>query len=119
MSTDEKEGTSVKRRGRPRKRPNVPGKKLFEDHSSSDEESISASEQDAHDDEGKQEEEDEDAPLIHSIRASSKLRSLGASREENKGQTRTGSSSKAADNISASRTSGMKRSTFSRIAQLE
>lgn len=103
---DEKEGTAVRRRGRPRKRPNISGKKLFEEHSSSDdEESISASEQDAQD-EGKQEEEDEDAPLIHSIRSSSKLRSLGASREENKGQTRTGSSSNATDKISASRTSG-------------
>ncbi|KAF7818257.1 sister-chromatid cohesion protein 3 [Senna tora] len=104
---DEKEGTSVRRRGRPRKRPNIPGKKLFDEHSSSDDEdSISASEQEDAQDEERKQEEDEDAPLIHSIRSSSKLRSLGASREENKGQTRTGSSGRATENISASRTSG-------------
>ncbi|KAJ1392728.1 Stromalin conservative domain [Sesbania bispinosa] len=85
---DEKEGVSVRRRGRPRKRQNIPGKKLFDEHSSSeDEDSISASEQDAQDDGGRQEEDDEDAPLIQSIRSSSKLRSLGVSREESKGQT--------------------------------
>ncbi|CAJ2632128.1 unnamed protein product [Trifolium pratense] len=93
---DEKEGVSVKRRGRPRKMQNMAGKKLFNDHSSSeDDDSISSSE-----------EEDEDAPLIHSIRRSSKLRSLGLSREGSKGQTKTGNSVGAVDNISASRTSG-------------
>ena len=45
--------------------------------------------------------------MINSIR-SSKLRSLRLSREENKGQTRTGDSERAADNLAASRTSGMK-----------
>lgn len=95
---DEKEGVSVKRRGRPRKMQNIPGKKLFNDHSSSeDEDSISASEE---------EEEDEDVPLIHSIRRLSKSRLLGLSREESKGQTKTGNSVGAVDNISASRTSG-------------
>ncbi|WJX79682.1 peptidyl-prolyl cis-trans isomerase precursor, variant 2 [Trifolium repens] len=95
---DEKEGVSVKRRGRPRKLQNIAGKKLFNDHSSSeDEDSISSSE----------EEDDEDAPLIHSIRRSSKLRSLGLSREGSKGQTKTGNSVGAVDNISASRTSGI------------
>ncbi|PNX71753.1 sister-chromatide cohesion protein [Trifolium pratense] len=75
---------------------NMAGKKLFNDHSSSeDDDSISSSE-----------EEDEDAPLIHSIRRSSKLRSLGLSREGSKGQTKTGNSVGAVDNISASRTSG-------------
>ncbi|KAL4603123.1 hypothetical protein ACB092_10G103000 [Castanea dentata] len=105
---DEKEGVSVRRRGRPRKRRNIEGKRLFDEHNSSeDEDSISAYDQeDAQDEEEKQdEEEEEDAPLINSIR-SSKLRSLRLSREENKGQTRTGDSERAADNLAASRTSG-------------
>ncbi|KAK7337377.1 hypothetical protein VNO77_17946 [Canavalia gladiata] len=102
---DEKEGVSVRRRGRPRKRQNVPGKKLFDEQSSSEEESISASEQDAQDEGGRQEEDDEDAPLINSIR-SSKLRSLGVSREESKFQSKAGNSMRSTDNISASRTSG-------------
>ncbi|KAK4558523.1 hypothetical protein RGQ29_008026 [Quercus rubra] len=105
---DEKEGISVRRRGRPRKRRNIEGKRLFDEHNSSeDEDSISAYDQeDAQDEEEKQdEEEEEDAPLINSIR-SSKLRSLRLSREENKGQTRTGDSERAADNLAASRTSG-------------
>ncbi|RVX20901.1 Sister-chromatid cohesion protein 3 [Vitis vinifera] len=51
---DEKEGTSVRRRGRPRKRRNIQGKKLFDDHSSSEEDSISASDEDARDDEERQ-----------------------------------------------------------------
>jgi len=103
--SDEKEGVSVRRRGRPRKRQNIPGKKLFDDQSSSeDEDSISAYEQDAQDEGRRHEEEDEDAPLINSIR-SSKLRSLGVSREESKAQT--GNSSRATDNLSASRTSGI------------
>ncbi|XP_061366461.1 sister-chromatid cohesion protein 3 [Gastrolobium bilobum] len=104
---DEKEGVSVRRRGRPRKRQNITGKKLFDEQSSSeDEDSISVFEQDAQDEGGRQEEDDEDAPLIHSIRSSSKLRSLGVSREESKSQTKTGSSVRATDNLSASRTSG-------------
>jgi hypothetical protein len=57
---------------------NIPGKKLFNDHSSS---------------------EDEDSI--------SKSRLLGLSREESKGQTKTGNSVGAVDNISASRTSGI------------
>ncbi|TKY61845.1 Sister-chromatid cohesion protein 3 [Spatholobus suberectus] len=103
---DEKEGGAVRRRGRPRKRQNIQGKKLFDEQSSSeDEDSISAYEQDAQD-EGRRLEDDEDAPLIHSIRSSSKLRSLGVSREESKVQTKTGNSVRATDNLSASRTSG-------------
>uniref|UniRef100_A0A2N9GJR5 SCD domain-containing protein n=1 Tax=Fagus sylvatica TaxID=28930 RepID=A0A2N9GJR5_FAGSY len=105
---DEKEGVSVRRRGRPRKQRNIEGKRLFDEHNSSEEEdSISASDrEDAQDEEEKQdEEEEEDAPLIRSIR-SSKLRSLRLSREENKGQTRTGDSGRATDNLAASRTSG-------------
>ncbi|KAJ1390703.1 Stromalin conservative domain [Sesbania bispinosa] len=102
-----KKGFLLDEGGRPRKRQNIPGKKLFDEHSSSeDEDSISASEQDAQDDRGRQEEDDEDAPLIQSIRSSSKLRSLGVSREESKGQTKAGNSVRATDNLSASRTSG-------------
>ncbi|XP_042433098.1 sister-chromatid cohesion protein 3-like [Zingiber officinale] len=71
---DEKEGNLPKRRGRPRKAMNVEGKRLFDGHESSEEDSISGSEQDDQD-----EEEDEEAqqPLIHTFRASaSKLRSM-------------------------------------------
>ncbi|KAH8489459.1 hypothetical protein H0E87_024907 [Populus deltoides] len=94
---DEKER---RRSGRPRKRRNIEGKRLFDEESSSEEEdSISGSDrEDAHDEEEKQdEEEEEEAPLIHSIRSSSKLRSLKLSRDENKGQRK---------GVSASRTSG-------------
>ncbi|KAJ8748414.1 hypothetical protein K2173_003051 [Erythroxylum novogranatense] len=74
--TDEKDRPSVRRRGRPRKRRNIEGKRLFDGHGSSEEEdSISASDQE--DEEEKQEdEEEEEAPLIHSLRPSSRLRSL-------------------------------------------
>lgn len=97
---DEKEGNSTRRRGRPRKKHNIQGKRLFDEQSTSEEEeSISASDhEDVHDEE-KQDEEDEEVPLIHSIRSSSKLRSLRISREEKKG-TSTG---KAAGNVSTSR----------------
>jgi cohesin complex subunit SA-1/2 len=70
---------------------------LFDEESSSEEEdSISGSDrEDAHDEEEKQEEEEEEeAPLIHSIRSSSKLRSLKLSRDENKGQRKGGSASR-------------------------
>ncbi|XAR61268.1 hypothetical protein NMG60_11034916 [Bertholletia excelsa] len=103
---DEREGTTVRRRGRPPKRPNLQGKKLFDDHGSSEEEdSISVSDQDAQDDEQHEEEEDE-APLIRSLKSASKLRSLKVSREENKGQRRAGDSGRATENVAASRTSG-------------
>ena len=52
------------------------------------------------------EEEEEEAPLIHSIRSSAKLRSLRVSREENKGQTNPGDSGRATDTVAASGTSG-------------
>ncbi|KAJ0113315.1 hypothetical protein Patl1_01119 [Pistacia atlantica] len=70
---DEKEGATVKRRGRPRKRQNIEGKRLFEEHSSSEEEdSISASDQEvAREEEKQDDDEEEDAPLIHSIRPDS------------------------------------------------
>ncbi|KAK9139477.1 hypothetical protein Scep_009158 [Stephania cephalantha] len=74
----------LRRRGRPRKQQNIQGKKLFEEHVSSEEESISGSEHDAEDQE--EEEEEEEAPLIHSIRSSSKLRSLRVQRQESKDQ---------------------------------
>ncbi|CAK7348957.1 unnamed protein product [Dovyalis caffra] len=84
-----------RRGGRPRKRRNIEGKRLFDEDSSSEEQdSISGSDQE--DEEEKQDEEEEEEPLIHSLKSSSKLRSLKLSRE-NKGQ-RTG--------VSASRTSG-------------
>ncbi|VFQ77702.1 unnamed protein product [Cuscuta campestris] len=81
---DEKEGMSVKRRGRPRKKQNLQGKKLFDepDSSEDDEDSISESEQDA------DEEEEEEVPLIHSMRSASRLKSLNISREQ-KGHTNT------------------------------
>ncbi|KAE9585307.1 hypothetical protein Lalb_Chr25g0287581 [Lupinus albus] len=99
---EEGEGVSVRRRGRPRNPQNMEGKKLFDDQSSSDDEdSISEYEKDVHDEEEREEEDDEDVPLIHSIKSFSKLRSL-----RNKGQTKAGTSVRAADDLSASRTSG-------------
>lgn len=83
----------MRRRGRPRKRRNLEGKRLFDEHGASEEDdSISASDrEDAQEEEEKQdEEEEEEAPLIHSLRPSSKLRSLRVSRDESKGQTKTG-----------------------------
>ncbi|KAK6940896.1 STAG protein, partial [Dillenia turbinata] len=108
LVSDEKEGTSKRRRGRPRKRHNLQGKKLFDEQgSSAEEDSISGSEQDAQD----EEEEEEEAPLIHSIRSSAKLRTLKVSRPENRSQSRFGDSEVAADNITASRTSGAIQNT--------
>ncbi|KAK1561092.1 hypothetical protein Q3G72_034335 [Acer saccharum] len=109
VNQDEKEGNTVRRRGRPRKRQNMEGKRLFDEHGSSEEDdSISASDQeDAQDQEEKQDEEEEDeAPLIHSLKSSAKLKSLRVAREENKLQTKTGTSRRATDNLAASRTSG-------------
>ncbi|XP_009761977.1 sister-chromatid cohesion protein 3 isoform X2 [Nicotiana tabacum] len=75
---DGKEGSAMRRRGRPPKRQNLQGKKLFNKHTSSeDEESICGSDQDA--DEEKQDDEEE-VPLIQSIKSSSKLRSLKTSK---------------------------------------
>lgn len=103
---DEKEGTIARRRGRPRKRQNIEGKRLFEQHSSSEEEdSISTSDQEDVRGEGDKEDEEEDnTPLIHSLKSSSKLRSLRVSREENSGQSRIGASGRATDNLAASST---------------
>ncbi|XP_038682109.1 sister-chromatid cohesion protein 3 isoform X3 [Tripterygium wilfordii] len=88
---DEKEVSIARRRGRPRKQQKIEGKRLFDEHSSSEEEdSISASDQEDAQDEQKQgEEEEEEAPLIQSLRVSSKLRSLRVSREDSKNQGRS------------------------------
>lgn len=103
---DGKEGTTVRRRGRPRKQQNLQGKKLFDEQSSSEEEdSISGSDQDAGVEE-KQEEDEEDAPLIHSLRASSKLRSLRVSKEDKRGQTKTVDGGRATEELATPKTSG-------------
>ncbi|KAJ0975649.1 hypothetical protein J5N97_017614 [Dioscorea zingiberensis] len=83
---DEKEGIVVRRRGRPRKDANLQGKKLFEQPDSSEEDSISASENGQDDDED-EDEDDEQQPLIHTFRSSvSKLRSMRVQRQEANGQ---------------------------------
>ncbi|XP_062087056.1 sister-chromatid cohesion protein 3-like isoform X2 [Humulus lupulus] len=88
---DEKEGTFARRRGRPRKQQNVQGKRLFDEHNTSEEEdSISNSDHENVQDE----DEEENIPIINSIR-SSKLRSLRASKEASKSQTMTGDSARA------------------------
>ncbi|KAL5701477.1 peptidyl-prolyl cis-trans isomerase precursor [Ranunculus cassubicifolius] len=75
---DENERSSVRSRGRPRKRANVRGKKLFDGQSSSGEESISGSDREAED------EDDEEAPLINTLKSasSSKLRNLRLQRQQ-------------------------------------
>ncbi|KAG4120112.1 hypothetical protein ERO13_D11G123600v2 [Gossypium hirsutum] len=79
---DEKEWTTTRQRGRPRKRQNIEGRRLFDEHGSSDEEdSINTSDQEDAQVEG--DEEDDNAPLIHSLKSTSKLRSLRVSRQEN------------------------------------
>ncbi|KAM6558472.1 hypothetical protein CsatA_027711 [Cannabis sativa] len=96
---DEKEGGFVKRRGRPRKQQNVQGKKLFDEHSASEEEdSISNSD---HENAQDEEDEEENIPLINSIR-SSKLRSLKASKNASKSQTRTSDSARAKESLNFS-----------------
>lgn len=102
---DGKEGTTVRRRGRPRKQQNLPGKRLFDEQSSSEEDSISGSDQDAGVDE-KQEDDEEDAPLIHSLRASSKLRSLRISKEDKRSHTKTVDGGRAPEELATPKTSG-------------
>ncbi|KAL8090435.1 hypothetical protein AgCh_039773 [Apium graveolens] len=104
---DDKPGTSMKRRGRPRKKDNIHGKKLFDEQISSEEEDP-ISVDDHNDQDEEEEEEEEEAPLIHSLRASQKLKSLRVSREERKGRTSTGNSGLVIENLAASRTSGMR-----------
>ncbi|KAF8006570.1 hypothetical protein BT93_K0772 [Corymbia citriodora subsp. variegata] len=101
---EEKEGVTVRRRGRPRKQRNVQGKRLFDGHSSGEEEDvISSSDQEDGQDEKQDEDEDDEAPLIHAIRSSSKLRSLRVSRNDSRSQNRLGDSSRAPDDLTASR----------------
>ncbi|KAI3425528.1 SCD domain-containing protein [Psidium guajava] len=101
---EEKEGVSVRRRGRPRKQRNVQGKRLFDGHSSGEEEdSIGSSDHEDGQDEKQDEDEDDEAPLIHAIRSSSKLRSLRVSRDDSKSQNRLGDSSRVPDDSTASR----------------
>ncbi|PIA39433.1 hypothetical protein AQUCO_02600110v1 [Aquilegia coerulea] len=93
---------SARRRGRPRNQRNLQGRKLFEEQSSS-EESISASDHEVQEDE----EDDEEIPLIHSLRSSSKLRSLRLQRQHSRDQARSGDSGRASqDDLAASRMSG-------------
>lgn len=75
---DEKDGATVRRRGRPRKSRNIEGKRLFDENNSSEEEPISDPDQE----DAQDEEDDENAPLIHSLK-SSRLRSSKTPREEN------------------------------------
>ncbi|KQJ87493.1 hypothetical protein BRADI_4g11510v3 [Brachypodium distachyon] len=79
---EEKEEKPVKRRGRPRKVREEPARNLFEEHNSSDEESVSDSDQRGH---GGDDDDDDDAfnqPLINTFRPSaSKLRSLKVSQQ--------------------------------------
>ncbi|GMI66557.1 sister-chromatid cohesion protein 3, SISTER-CHROMATID COHESION PROTEIN 3 [Hibiscus trionum] len=82
---DEKELTTARRRGRPRKRQNIEGRRLFDEHNSSEEEdSINISDQE--DAQVEEDEEEDNAPLIHSLKSSAKLRSLRVSRQENRGK---------------------------------
>ncbi|GMJ09154.1 sister-chromatid cohesion protein 3, SISTER-CHROMATID COHESION PROTEIN 3 [Hibiscus trionum] len=62
---DEKEWTPARRRGPPRKRRNIEGRRLFDEHNSSEEEdSIHTSDQ-----EDAEVEEEDNAPLIHSLKS--------------------------------------------------
>lgn len=82
---DEKEGNKPKRRrGRPRKARNLQGKKLFDEQGSSEEDSISEPDQEDQDEEEEVEDEEQELPLIHSLRSSSKLRSLKVSQQESR-----------------------------------
>ncbi|XVF72517.1 hypothetical protein PTKIN_Ptkin12aG0127600 [Pterospermum kingtungense] len=78
---DEKEGPTARRRGRPRKRRNIEGKRLFDEHSSSEEDDAISDPEDAQGEGDKDDDEEDNAPLIHSLKSSSKLRSLRVSRE--------------------------------------
>lgn len=98
---DEREGTSVKRRGRPTKKQHTEGKKLFDENSSSEEEDEIS---DGPDEEKNQMDDDEDMPLMQTL-ASAKLRALRTSREENRRQASRGEP----ENLAAS-TSGFSNS---------
>lgn len=84
----------MKRRGRPRKNANLRGKKLFVENSSSEEEdSIGVSDYEARD-------EEDEAPLIHSIKSASKLRALKVKRD-GVGQKKVGNLAPIIDNLDA------------------
>lgn len=73
--TDDKERAAVKRRGRPRKRPETERKRLFDEQSGSEEdESISGG--------SEKEDVDEDAPLIETIRSAARRRALRGQRSK-------------------------------------
>lgn len=94
----------MRRRGRPRKQRNVQGKRLFDGHSSGEEEdSIGSSDQEDGREEKQDEDEDDEAPLINAIRSSSKLRSLRVSRDDSRSQSRLRNSSRVPDDSTASR----------------
>ncbi|KAJ3681089.1 hypothetical protein LUZ60_015578 [Juncus effusus] len=89
----------VRRRGRPRKvlkDPDMPGKKLFEESSESDKDSISDSDKDHQDNQDSDDDDEADQPLIRTFRASSaKLRNMrvpgtGASSSQPGSSRRTG-----------------------------
>lgn len=74
---EEKEEKPVKRRGRPRKPRDEPVRNLFDGNKSSDEESVSDSDQRGHGGDDDDEDDAFDQPLINTFRPSaSKLRSL-------------------------------------------
>lgn len=95
----------MRRRGRPRKQPTLQGKRLFDEQSSSEEEdAIGGSDQDAGVEE-KQNEDEEDAPLIHSLRASM-LKSLKVSKEDKRDPTKPVDFGQATEELATPRTSG-------------
>uniref|UniRef100_A0A1J3K5K3 Sister-chromatid cohesion protein 3 n=1 Tax=Noccaea caerulescens TaxID=107243 RepID=A0A1J3K5K3_NOCCA len=72
---DDKEGAAVKRRGRPKKRPETERKRLFDEQSGSEEdESISGG--------SEKEDVDEDAPLIETIRSAARRRAQRGQRSK-------------------------------------
>ncbi|XP_020192435.1 sister-chromatid cohesion protein 3 [Aegilops tauschii subsp. strangulata] len=96
---EEKEEKPVKRRGRPRKPRDEPVRNLFDGNKSSDEESVSDSDQRGHGGDDDDEDDAFDQPLINTFRPSaSKLRSLkGVSQQgtssQRKAPTASGSNS--------------------------
>jgi cohesin complex subunit SA-1/2 len=74
--TDDKEAANVRRRGRPRKRPETERKRLFDEQSGSDEdESISGGSD-------REDKLDEDAPLIETIRSAARRKALKGERSK-------------------------------------
>jgi cohesin complex subunit SA-1/2 len=73
---DDKEAANVRRRGRPRKRPETERKRLFDEQSGSDEdESISGGSD-------REDKLDEDAPLIETIRSAARRKALKGERSK-------------------------------------